>query len=425
MQVFISYAHTTADTTLAKFLAASLKSVGVKAWLDETELIAGTPLQARIEKAIAESDYGLFLLSQSWLDSKWTSFELAQFARRDLSVVRLIPIYRVPRRKLVIPPDFVKVLGFHWLDDDPNIDARLWELYCAVTNTEPGPADDWPARWGQVVKKGPATVFEGPPPRPLRPPPQRVRQSLYCDRAVQWSAVNDLSLEPSNRLILVPGSVGQDHDHFVQRVQHLLRQDPPRTMVTVDWPTRPRSEGEFLDNLAAALRVDSASLSAEVGRRLTHDNLVLLHPCIRARYVDADLVAYYAKYLPRVLAEAKGAMSIKCVQPIEWPLEPVGVKRLLTLFRVTDGPSAEEGRTQAEELIRRLSTLQAESLPVFRLRDLSPIVPPDLVEFCGVMKLRQKQSDWLLERIEERGAQTPKDIFQAIDDFLPDARSIS
>lgn len=423
MQVFISYAHTTADTTLAKFLAASLKSVGVDAWLDEARLRAGAELQSQIQKGIAESDHGVFLLSQSWLERKWTAFELAQFARRDTSVVRLIPIYRASRTKLVLPPDFVKVLGFHWLEDETNDEARLWELYCAITSAAPGPAEDWPTRWKEIARTGPPVDLK-PVSRPPVPPAARIRPSLYCDRAVQWSAVNDLSLEPSNRLILVPGSVGQDHDHFIQRVQHLLRQDPPRTMVTVDWPTRPRSEGEFLENLAGALRVDAPSLAAELGRRLTHDNLVFLHPCVRARYVDDDLVAYYATYLPGVLAEAKGTMSVKCVQPIEWPLEPVGVKRLLTLFRATDGPSAEEGRTKAEELIRRLASSQAESLPVFRLRDLAPIVPPDLVEFCGVMKLRQKQSDWLLERIEERGAQTPKDIFQAIDDFLPDARSI-
>ncbi len=425
MQVFISYAHTPADTALAKCIAAALRAVGFRAWLDETQLIAGTELQARIEKGIAESDHGVFLLSPSWLNSKWTAFELAQFARRDPNVVRLIPIYRVPHRRLVIPPDFVKVLGFHWLDDDRDTDARLWELYSAVTGTPPGPSEEWAARWRAVPKHGPEAKFEPPAALTLVRTAPRLRPSLMCDRAVQWSAVDDLALEPSNRLIILPGSVGQDHDHFIQRVQNLLRQDPPRSMVTVDWPTRPRSEGEFLENLAAALNVEPASLPAEICRRLVHENLVLLHPVVRARYVDPELVAYYTTYLPGLLAEAKGAMALKCVQPIEWPVERGGVTRLFAGLGLMSSPVGEEGRSQAEELMRNLVKAQVEVLRVFKLRDLTNVTTPDVVDFCAKMNLREAQAAWLLAQIEARRARMPKEMFQAIDDFLPDARSIA
>ena len=56
MQVFISYAHTPTDTALARYLAARLRDVTVKVWLDESSLKAGDLLQSDIEQAIADSD---------------------------------------------------------------------------------------------------------------------------------------------------------------------------------------------------------------------------------------------------------------------------------------------------------------------------------------------------------------------------------
>ena len=69
-----------------------------------------------------------------------------------------------------------------------------------------------------------------------------------------------------NDLILIPGVAGQDHDHFVQRIQYLLRMDPPRSMLRVDWPTRPGNREEYLELLARPFRVPVSSL-AEGDRR--------------------------------------------------------------------------------------------------------------------------------------------------------------
>ncbi len=118
MQVFISYAHTPIDTALARYLAARLRDVAVKVWLDESSLKAGDPLQSDIEQAIADSDAGVFLVSRSWLISKWTAFELEQFDKRDPHSVRCIPIFRVPRERLSVPPALIKIKGLTWMEDD-------------------------------------------------------------------------------------------------------------------------------------------------------------------------------------------------------------------------------------------------------------------------------------------------------------------
>lgn len=417
-QVFISYAHTPADTALARCIAGALGSVGIAVWLDDATLSGGDILQDAIEKAVATSQHGIFIVSQSWLNREWTQFELELFAKRDPNVVRRIPIFRAPRRDLVVPPPLVKITGFEWLDEDPNVEARLWEAYCAVTDTAPGGRDEWAGRWRALAKQGPAA------PRPIvTRPDARLRPSLRCDRAIQWNAVEQLALERASHVMLLPGCVGQAHDHFIERIQRLLRLDPPRSIVTVDWPARPRRRDEFLEALGRALAVPPELVSGQLGERLAYNNLLLLHPCIRARFVDEPLVQYYTAWLPDVIARAHGEMHIKCVQPIEWPKESAGVGQVLSWLGFTRR-AATEGRSDAEGLITKLKDQADGSLRAIRLRDLQDLTRDDLVEFCDVSGLTTAQRTWLLAQVEARHADTAQETFQALDDFLPDARSI-
>jgi hypothetical protein len=420
IQVFVSYAHTPADSALATCVAASLRSVGIDVWLDEATLSGGDLLQDAIEKAIAASHHGLFIVSQSWLNREWTQFELELFARRDPNIVRRIPIFRAPRRDLVIPPALIRVTGFEWFDDDRNVDARLWEAYCAVTDTPPGSRDDWAGCWRGLAKQGAAA------PRPITAScDARQRPSLCCDRAVQWNAVEQICLERAGHVMLLPGCMGQAHDHFVERIQRLLRLDPPRSMVTIDWPTRPRRQDEFLEALARALGVAPEAVAGELGERLAYNNLLLLHPCIRARFVDQPLVQYYTEWLPELVGRAHGDMHVRCVQPVEWPREPGGVAQVLSWLGLKERPAETEGRAEAEALIEKVKDGAPPTLRAIRLRDLADLTQDDLVEFCELVRLTQAQRAWLLARVASRRASDPCDIFQALDDFLPDARSIA
>jgi hypothetical protein len=53
------------------------------------------------------------------------------------------------------------------------------------------------------------------------------------------------------------------------------------------------------------------------------------------------------------------------------------------------------------------------------------VTADDLGEFCDLMNLTTHQKTWLLERIDARSARTALEIFKAIDDYLPDARSLT
>lgn len=418
-QVFISYAHTPADSALATCIAAALGSVGIAVWLDEATLSGGDVLQDAIEKAVAASQHGIFIVSQSWLNREWTQFELELFAKRDPNVVRRIPIFRSSRRDLVIPPPLVKITGFEWFDEEQNVDARLWEVYCAVTDATPGARDEWASRWRALGKKAPVVA------KPLATRPDaRLRPSLRCDRAIQWNALEQLALERASQIILLPGCVGQAHDHFIERIQRLLRLDPPRSMVTVDWPTRPRRREEFVEALGRALNVAPDHVPNELGERLAYNNLLLLHPCIRARFVDQSLIEYYTAWLPELIERAHGGMHIKCVQPVEWPKDLAGMGQVLSWLGLK-GRSVAEGRAEAEGLITKVRDGAPATLRAVRLRDLHDLTRDDLIEFCELMGLAGAQREWLLAQVESRASDTPQETFQALDDFLPDARSMA
>jgi hypothetical protein len=241
---------------------------------------------------------------------------------------------------------------------------------------------------------------------------------------VQWKTVDDLATDGSHEIILVPGVVGQAHEHFLERVQLLLRMDPPRSVVIVDWPTRPRSRDEFREALARAINVTPKSLGRELGLRLARTNIVLIHPCLRARFVDQPLVDYYTLWLPELLDECQAQMNLKCLQPVEWPREAGLTAHLLTWMRLR-GQSPDEGRPEAEQLMVRVRTGAKAVLPAIRLHELNDITDADLDEFCDVMKLTDAQKAWLLQRIKMQSPKTPREVFQAIDDYLPDARSVT
>jgi hypothetical protein len=416
MRVFLSYAHTPADQPLAIYVESRLRAAAIDVWLDRSSLNAGQPTRQAIQEAVAGCDHGVFIVSQSWLTRDWTDWELGLFEARDPSVVRRIPILRRPRKELALPPLLFRFTGFEWLEDDREPDARIWELFCALQGTAPGPPSAWNARGHELP-----TPAAAPPLFEPRRGPAAFRPSLRCNRATQWKTVDDLSGSGRNELLLLPGEPGQDHEHFVQRVQHLLRSDPPRSIVRVDWPVRPASRDEYAEALAKALGTSIARLGAALGERLANVNLVLLHPCLRSRFLDNLLVRYYVEWLPAWIADARPRMNVKCVQPVEWPRHV----SWLSLSRWVPGLASndEDARPAAEELVRQCLDTCAPLLRAVRLSELQDLSAADLEDFCQIEALSSSQKEWLIARIGARQARRPRDVFQAIDDYLPDARS--
>ncbi len=418
MRVFLSYAHTPADAALADYLALRLTASGIDVWWDRASLHAAEPTRTAIEQAAASCDHAIFIVSKSWLDREWTEWELDLFASRDPALVRRVPILRRSRRDLRPPPALVKFAALEWLEHEPDVDARFWQVHCALHGQPPGDPGAWAARGRALSGRASATV-----PTSVSEPrePRQIRPSLRCDRAPQWKTVDDLTGSGAHEVIVVPGEAGQDHEHFVQRVQHLLRADPPRSIARVAWPVRPAGRDEYAERLAQALGVSTARLVPELHDRLAGHNLVLLHPCLRARFVDDSVVRYYTEWLPGWLDAADPRMQVKCVQPVEWPAEPfwAPVARLLPGRADGDGD-----KRSALTFVERLLQTAAPLLRFIRLADLHDVATADLEEFCQVTALSATQKAFLVARVEARRPRTSEDLFQAIDDFLPDARGL-
>lgn len=87
--VFISHASEDKDD-LARPLAAALERRGLRVWYDESQLAVGDSIRRSIDRALAQSRFGVVLLSKSFISKEWPNRELdGLIARADGRIVVL------------------------------------------------------------------------------------------------------------------------------------------------------------------------------------------------------------------------------------------------------------------------------------------------------------------------------------------------
>lgn len=91
--VFIS--HGSEDKqSVARPLANRLAESGLKVWLDEAELVIGDSLREKIDEGLANSQFGVVILSPSFFAKNWPKSELDALVGRAMSGNRVIlPIW--------------------------------------------------------------------------------------------------------------------------------------------------------------------------------------------------------------------------------------------------------------------------------------------------------------------------------------------
>ena len=125
-------------------------------------------------------------------------------------------------------------------------------------------------------------------PPPIVGPARPTLESLRCNRGVQWSRVTDVEPEQSHDVMIVPGAVRAGARSF---------QPPHPRDADADAAAQHRRRSTGGSGRAAATsssrrspttsRFRATWLTREMAERMSDSNLVLLHPCLRARYVDA------------------------------------------------------------------------------------------------------------------------------------------
>ncbi|HKP02512.1 MAG TPA: toll/interleukin-1 receptor domain-containing protein [Chthoniobacterales bacterium] len=92
--VFISHASEDKEQ-VARPLAEWLEhSYGLKVWFDELELKAGDSLRRSIDNGLANSKFGVVIISKSFMAKQWPQDELAALATREIAGKKVIlPIW--------------------------------------------------------------------------------------------------------------------------------------------------------------------------------------------------------------------------------------------------------------------------------------------------------------------------------------------
>jgi len=91
--VFISHASEDKDEVVRP-LARALKEVGLSVWYDEFELKIGDSLRKKIDKGLANSRFGIVVLSKDFFRKGWTNYELDGIVSKAVSGEQIIlPIW--------------------------------------------------------------------------------------------------------------------------------------------------------------------------------------------------------------------------------------------------------------------------------------------------------------------------------------------
>jgi hypothetical protein len=137
--VFVSHASEDKDE-VAIPLAQVLRRAGLRVWLDRQELRIGDSLHEKIDEGLANSRYGIVIVSPSFLDKRFPRKELdGLFAREDAAGHNLIlPIWHQLDKAAVArySPILADRLAGNTADGIPSVAAQIIEVVTSPGNEE-------------------------------------------------------------------------------------------------------------------------------------------------------------------------------------------------------------------------------------------------------------------------------------------------
>ncbi|MDB5269034.1 MAG: hypothetical protein JWP58_2074 [Hymenobacter sp.] len=100
--VFISHASEDKAEVVTD-LAIALRASGLRVWYDDFELKIGDSLRRKIDRGLANSKFGVIVLSRSFFSKGWTNYELDGLVTRAVSGEQiLLPIWHNITKKEVM-----------------------------------------------------------------------------------------------------------------------------------------------------------------------------------------------------------------------------------------------------------------------------------------------------------------------------------
>jgi len=100
--VFISHASEDKEE-VARPLAEALRKNGLSVWYDEFELKIGDSLRRKIDKGIANSNFGVIVISRDFISKGWTNYELDGLITKSVNGEQtMLPIWHNITKREVI-----------------------------------------------------------------------------------------------------------------------------------------------------------------------------------------------------------------------------------------------------------------------------------------------------------------------------------
>lgn len=405
--VFVSYAGE--DKPFARQLVAWLEQAGLDVWFAEEDMRGSAEIQEEIAAVLPQCQHAILVISAAWLDKDWTRWEGDLALENDRQGSRVVPVLRTKTRVAKLGPRLHRLKRVEWFDEDPEPDARFWEVLCALGLFELGKHRDWAAS-GRDARGGSgsnilAVSADASEERGVRLASVRnAADILSCDRDLQWGKFSRLACDsPRHCAVLVPGPYGEGHKFFLQRVVDCLPRDPKRRVCEIRWqgPCVPQARGPAMAAIAAAFDCEPDGLVQRLHRELAEHNVVMVHqPPFEECDCDA-MISYYTEWLPELVdaVDPPGsslAGRLKFVQAIRWP--PTSrwqqIKGTLLGDRASRRRLAKYHayRTLAKELDRRSGVLQIEFLD-----ELTPITETDLQDWSRSLDLDDAKRTRLIE----------------------------
>jgi|GEM_PF-1672458 len=225
--VFISHASEDKDT-FVRPLAMLLRSMGVSVWYDEFALRIGDSLSRSIDQGLANSRFGVVVISPHFIKKRWPEYELRGLVARDIDEGRVIlPIWHGVTRKEVVafsPPlaDTVAINTEGLKADDVAIQILREvrpDLYAKHSRTELEQLASGEALrdFGIALREYEREIIKGKKRRTLLEACNRLRRDLIVFREILgnfYHAYNEYTSAISNQGYDEPFGLSDSEGHY-------------------------------------------------------------------------------------------------------------------------------------------------------------------------------------------------------------------
>jgi hypothetical protein len=143
-RVFVSYCPEPVENArFARWLAEGLRRVGFEVCLHEWRKAGDSQPEIVLPEGSSGARHALIIVTKHWLEGPWPQPEIRLLPAQPSGSHRRIAVHRDRVDERLLAARLPGLDSVEWFPDDPEPEARFWEIYCALTRTPTGDRCDW------------------------------------------------------------------------------------------------------------------------------------------------------------------------------------------------------------------------------------------------------------------------------------------